>query len=431
MAAFLMVVVIFIPPFYAGTMGLGLSVVGLIFGLTKLWDVVTDPFFGILSDRCHTRWGRRKPWLLVSAPLLMLCTYYTFVPEPPVSGGYFAFWMLLMYVGWTLASVSHISWAAEISGDYHERSRISAFKQGAGLIGAIFVLSVVAAADHIPGFDDGDRLKLIAAVLIIFLPVCILLAIFSVRERHSIQAISASKVVSPLGVLIKNGPLKRLIFANLLIGIATGSVAGMFIFYANDVLLLGVWSSVLLLPWFLSALLFLPVCMKLSRHVGKHRTLCIALIYYLVASTLFLFIPAGDVVIAIIALLFMGSSQAVGTYIPAAIMADVTDFDAIESGRQRTGLYMSILQSSSKVAGALSVGLSYPVLDFIGFSASPDAVNTVDVIDHVRWVMVLFPGGLYVLVIAVMWNFPIDESRQVALRNGLVIAGCKTAAIKN
>ena len=427
LAAFLMVVVVFIPPFYAGTMGLGLSVVGLIFGLTKLWDVMTDPVFGVLSDNIYTRWGRRRPWLVVSAPVLMICTYFTFVPEPPVSGTYFAFWMLLLYVGWTLASVSHISWAAEMSGDYHERSRISAYKQGAGLIGAIFVMSVVALADHIPDFSDTNRLQLIAAVLIVCLPVCILLAILAAPEPVSVKP-TAIHSVKPFAVLLKNAPLRRLVLANLLIGIATGSIAGMFIFFATKVLALGAWSSSLLLPWFLSALLFLPVCIRLSKRFGKHKTLCIALIYYVFSSTLFLFLPEGNVILSCAALLFMGSAQAVGTYIPAAIMADVTDFDAVHSGRQRTGLYMSILQTSSKLAAAFSVGLSYPILELIGFDASPGALNSTEVLNSMRWVMVLFPGGIYLLVIGLMWNFPIDEARQINLRRDFVASSSGSLA---
>jgi len=423
LAAFLMMVVVFIPPFYAGSMGLGLSVVGLIFGLTKLWDVVTDPAFGVLSDRLQTRWGKRRPWLVVALPLLLLCTFQVFMPQPPISGGYFAIWMIVLYIGWTLASVSHISWAAELSNDYHERSRISGYKQAAGLIGGMGVILMVAIADHTPGFSEADRLGLVAKVLMVLLPLCFLSALLSAPESKASSDSYVAPTEKPFRVILSNAPMRRLLFTNLLLGIAVGSIGGMFLFFVEDVLLLGDWASFALLPWFFSGLLFLPICMGLSKRIGKHKTLCVALVYYIVASTVFLFVPQGDVVFACFALLLLGANQAVSTYIPAAIMADVTDYDAVQSGKRRTGLYMSLLQTSSKIAAAFAVGLSYPLLSAIGFDASPEAINSETVLFNIRWLMVLLPATLYLIVVVIMWKFPLGEEQQRELREKLVVEG--------
>lgn len=422
LAAFLMMVVVFVPPFYAGSMGLGLSAVGLVFGLTKLWDVVTDPAFGVLSDRWHTRWGRRRPWLVISLPILLLCTYQVFMPQAPISAVYFAVWMIVLYVGWTLASVSHISWAAELSDDYHERSRISGFKQAAGLVGGLGVMLIVAIADHSADFAEADRLGLVAKVLMVLLPLCFFAALMAAPEPMAVNRPSLTPSEKPFRVILSNRPLRRLLFVNLLLGIAIGSIGGMFLFYVEDVLLLGDWASFALIPWFISGLLFLPICMALSRKIGKHKTLCIALIYYIVASIIFLFVPEGDVIFACLALLLLGPNQAVSTYIPSAIMADVTDFDAVQTGRRRTGLYMSLLQTSSKVAAAFAVGLSYPILSSIGFDASPDASNSAEVLFNIRWLVFLFPAALYLIVIGVMWRFPLDEKQQLVLREKLAAA---------
>lgn len=422
LAAFLMMVVVFVPPFYAGSMGLGLSVVGLIFGLTKLWDVVTDPTFGVLSDRWHTRWGRRRPWLVISLPILLLCTYQVFMPQAPISGVYFAVWMIVLYVGWTLASVSHISWAAELSDDYHERSRISGFKQAAGLVGGLGVMLIVAIADHSTGFTETDRLGLVAKVLMVLLPLCFLAALLATPEPKTTKGPYLTPTEKPFRVIINNSPLRRLLFVNLLLGIAIGSIGGMFLFYVEDVLLLGDWASFALIPWFISGLLFLPICMALSRKIGKHKTLCVALIYYIIVSVTFLFVPEGNVIFACLALLLLGPNQAVSTYIPSAIMADVTDFDAVQTGKRRTGLYMSLLQTSSKIAAAFAVGLSYPILSLIGFDASPEANNSAGVLFNIRWLVFLFPAGLYALVIVVMWRFPLDEKQQLILREKLAAA---------
>lgn len=414
-AAFLMAVVVFVPPFYAGEVGLGLSVVGLIFGLTKIWDVVTDPAFGILSDRWHTRWGRRRPWLLASVPALGICTYMIFVPAASVEAPYFAFWMVLLYVGWTIGTVSHIAWAAELSTEYHERSRISAYKQAAALIGSLGLILLVGVADTSAGLSESGRMQLIAAALIVLLPLTVFAAFRSAPEPKSVPN-KRPDAPRTFGLLIRNAPLRRLLGANLLLGIAAGGSAGMVLFYVEDVLRLGTWASLSLVPFLFSGLLFLPLFVSLGRRIGKHRTLCYALFYQIAAGLLYLVIPAQSILLTSVAFLLLGANQAVGTYIPRAIMADVADMDTVETGEKKTGLYMSLLQSTSKIAAALAIGLSYPILSMIGFDPSPDVTNSESALYGLRLMMFLFPGVSFCLIIFMMWNFPLSEEHHTEIR---------------
>jgi len=414
-AAFLTALVVFVPPFYAGSVGLGLGTVGMIFGLTKLWDVVTDPVFGVVSDRWHTRWGRRRPWMVVSVPLLGLCTYMVFIPPTSVSGEYFALWMILLYIGWTIGTVSHISWAAELSSEYHERSRISAYKQAAALLGTLGVVLLAATSDILSDSNEQTRMAIIAICLLFLLPVTVIAACLSAPEPIP-ENTQVDKTISIFKALGKSKPLRRLLTANVLLGIATGAVGGMILFYTEYVLELGKWTSLALVPFLVSALVMLPVFVAVSKKFGKHRTLCIAMVYQIAASCLYLVIPSHNLLFASAAFLLLGANQAVGTYIPRAIMADVSDLSTSETGRQQTGFYMALLQSSSKIAAALAVGLSYPVLSWIGFDPAPDAVNSEQTLVALRATMVLFPGIMFAFVILTMWNFPLTEEFQKKLR---------------
>ncbi|WP_428820980.1 MFS transporter [Microbulbifer sp. MCCC 1A16149] len=416
LAAFIMVFFVFVPPFYASTLGLGLTTVGIIFAVTKLWDVVTDPIFGSFSDKWSTRWGRRRPWLVVAVPLLLVSIYMVFIPSgDSVTWMYLTFWLVILYIGWTLGSVSHVAWAAELSADYHERSRISGVKQGAALIGSVALMLIIALMDGTGEASEFDRLKLIGSTVMIALPLCVVAALWAAREppARSVRFTDSRKT---LGILLRNKPLRRVLAANTLLTMSAGSIAVMFLFYVEDVLSLGKWASFALIPWMLSGLLFLPLCMRLTRKLNKHRSLCVVLCYQLIVSFLFLVLPEGNVMLACIAFLAMGAVQAVLTYIPAAIMADVVDVDVAESGKQRTGLYMSMLQTSSKVASALAVGVSYPILSAVGFDGGSVANYSDYVLDNVRWVMTLLPGFMFILVVFIMWNFPLCEKRQIALR---------------
>jgi len=78
--------VVHLPPFYAGTLGLGLTTVGAIFMLARFWDVFTDPVLGIVSDRYETRWGRRRHWIVISVPIMLIAVVMVFMPQGPVTG---------------------------------------------------------------------------------------------------------------------------------------------------------------------------------------------------------------------------------------------------------------------------------------------------------------------------------------------------------
>ena len=109
------------------------ATIGVIFGLSRIWDAVSDPLVGFLSDRTRTRWGRRRPWLLASA--LPVGIFYVMAWSPPraLEGGALVAWMTVAIFGWftgiTMFSVPHSSLGAELSPDYLERNRVFGIRQ--------------------------------------------------------------------------------------------------------------------------------------------------------------------------------------------------------------------------------------------------------------------------------------------------------------
>ena len=100
MAAMGMPVAVYLPRFYTEGMGLSLVTVGTIFTLARIWDVITDPVMGIVIDKYDTRWGRRKHWIAISIPILVLSVWMVFMPnQESVSAGYLLFWLIVLYVG--------------------------------------------------------------------------------------------------------------------------------------------------------------------------------------------------------------------------------------------------------------------------------------------------------------------------------------------
>ena len=100
-----MPIFIFVLPFYADDLGLGLSLVGIIFFLGRFTDILTDPIMGLLIDKYPSKWGKHKHWIFLSAPIFMLATYLIFLP-PILSPSWIYFFggMLELYTGFSLCS---------------------------------------------------------------------------------------------------------------------------------------------------------------------------------------------------------------------------------------------------------------------------------------------------------------------------------------
>ena len=118
-------VFVFLPALYAEHFHLGAAEVGTIFLLAKFVDMIAAPTWGLFMDSYRTRWGRRRPWLVLSTPILMLAIFMVYNPPESVSALYLFTWLCTLYFGWSAWTISHTSWALELSRDYDRRSRIT------------------------------------------------------------------------------------------------------------------------------------------------------------------------------------------------------------------------------------------------------------------------------------------------------------------
>ena len=172
----------------------------------------------------------------------------------------------------------------------------------------------------------------------------------------------------------------------------------------------------LLFTYFLAGLIGVPFAIKLAGRVGKHRAWCYAM---LLNSALFALVPLlgqGDAVW--FAAICFGTGLTVGAdlALPSAIQADVIDVDTARSGEQRSGLYFATWSLSTKLSLALGVGIIFPLLGLFGFDPSPGAVNSATALAALTATYAWLPLALKLTAIALMWNFPLDETAQRALR---------------
>src|SRR5690606_17380236 len=122
--------------------GLPLAAVGGVFFLARLWDAVTDPVVGNLSDRTKSKFGRRKPWIALGAPALLLMFYFFCFPPEGADLTYLLVVTFFFYLASTIVQVPYLSWGAELSRDYKERTRITGYRETATMIGVMLATAI-------------------------------------------------------------------------------------------------------------------------------------------------------------------------------------------------------------------------------------------------------------------------------------------------
>lgn len=416
---------VYLPAFYARETGIGLATVGGVLLVARVLDTVTDPLIGELSDRLPTRFGRRRPWLVAALPLLLLATWMLFLPERGAGAGHLLLWSILAYVAWTAMLLPYAAWGAELSGDYHERSRITAAREGFVVLGILFAAALPALLG-IEADDRGAVLAALAWIMTLVLPVTMLILLVGVKETRTLLP-GRLPLGRGLAIALRNIAFIRLVIAYLLNGIANGLPATLFLLFVADGLALPELTGLLLVLYFAAGIVAIPAWLRLSRRIGKHRAWSAAMLW---ACAVFVWVPLlgpGDLWPFVLLCVLSGLSLGADLVLPASIQADAVDLDRLRSGRQRTGLLFAVWSMSTKLALALAVGLAFPVLALAGFA--PGAANTPVALTTLATLYGPVPVVIKLAATALVWNFPITAAAQADLRRR-ILAGQGASGIE-
>ena len=420
-------ILIFLPTFYATEAGLDLALVGLIFFFARTWDAITDPIVGALSDRTSGRFGRRRPWIIVGTPLLMLTSFY--VLQPPESAGTWSIGLaiFLFYACWTLVYIPYQSWGSEVSTDYGERTRVAGYREAGTVLGVLIgmgipLLLVDPFAEPVRQLIWTNGLNFDASLStilsIIFVTVAILLPITAMatclfmpdKPRQLDSKISWRQ---SLTVLKRNNTLRRLVAGYFL------AQLGFLTFLASVQLLIvkGLQIKEFLFLIFIQhlvAIAAVPIWLRIAKLTGKHRAYCVSLALSAIGLLCLNFVPQGDLGLVAMLFLFNGLGSSGKLIFPPAIAADTVDYDTLKTGTQEAGTHMAVLNLANKATFAISVGLAYPLLALAGFD--PKVENTPEALNALMIVSTIAPACILLLGIVVMWHFPLNERRVLAIR---------------
>lgn len=407
--------IVYLPAFYAEVAGLPLAAVGLAFMVARLWDIFTDPLVGVLQDSTRSRFGRRRLWILAGLPVLTASVYFVFNPPESATITYLYVALFILYVGFTMAQVAHFSWGAELTDSYDERSRVHGWRETFAVLGMLTVLIVPAAVQTLGIGGPGDDVRAMGWFIILMLPLCALITLSQTPEPPPPPVRGLGARVA-LEAIARNRAMRIGLLAEFLSGFAPGVTGALFLFFFRSVLDLGETANLLLLLYFVAAVIGVPLWIQLSYRFGKHRTLAIAVVVQAAMLACIVILPRGEIGPAAAAMIFAGLCANAAPFLLRAMIADVVDQDRVDTGEQRTGLYFGLMLLAAKAAFALAPGITFVTLDWAGFDAALGPRNTPSALQTLTALFILAPvianGALAWLV----WRFPIDAQRQAALR---------------
>ena len=393
-----------------------------------IWDAVNDPIIGVLADKVHTRWGRRRPFFLIGA-LPLTITFIALWWVPPISTQigkmlYFLATYLLYDTAFTFVTVPYVALTPELSEDYDERTRLTGFRMVVSMAGGLIAaVALPLGVSLFPNLRQGYMV----IVTIFGISACIpyFVLFFKIKERYSNEPPSDLGIFSGFLYTWKNKAFRYVagIYASAWITI---SLAGsLFQYYVTYYLRAPEQVDIVLGALMTSALIFIPVLVLMSNKLGKKKAFIIAVSVWLAVMVSIAFLPSNGIMFAYILVGIAGFGIAAAHVIPWSMTPDVIEQDELVHGVRREGTFYGFMVFLQKSGAALALGGMQLALHFAKYQIPPDENNPLSVTQPqsallaIRLLTGLVPAILLSFSIFFAAKYPISKEKHNETREAL------------
>jgi len=405
-------VYVYIPKFYTDVVGVHIGMLGFLLLAVRIFDALTDPLLGYVSDRTRTPFGRRRPYIAAGSLALALSLYLLFNP-PEASTTFETWWfgvlIFSLFFFWTTVVVPYESLGPELTFDYHERTSLFSMRDGAMLAGTLVAASspmIVSRALGLSQSPEGDRTKFfwIAAVYGPMLIVCCWWCVLAIRERTGLDRVSKQPLLKGLHAVVRNRPFVLLLVSYTVAAFGSNLPATLILYYVEYVLE-SKQADLFLVLYFVTGIVFLPAWVLLSKRIGKKWSWIASMAINTGSFVGVFFLGPGDAPVYGVLVFFSGIGLGATIALPSAMQADVIDYDELLTGERREGQYIGLWSIARKLAAALGVGLSLSLLSHAGYTPNVEQTETVRM--TLRVLYALIPSLFNLLGLGIALFYPI------------------------
>ena len=415
---------------------------GVIYFFPRLFDSFTDPIMGYISDNTKSRWGRRRPYVVLGSIILFISFIamwqlykdsgidYNFV--------YFMIWSFIFYLGITIFSVPYVAMGYEMSNDFHERTSIMATAQWIGQWAWVIAPWFWVIMYDPEWFESADVATRTLAIWVgAFSAICALIPGIFIKSKSTLNedysplklkyiGASLKEIGSGFVSAFKMKPFRQLCIATFLVYNAFMTIASFSFFiivyhlFEGNAGAAGIWPTLFgCLGALGTTFMVIPIVTKMSKTMGKKKAFIvsqtISIFGYLMLW--FLFVP-GKPYLFIIALPFFSFGIGSLFVLMMSMTADVIDLDELTSGLRREGTFGAIYWLMVKFGFAIAGGLSGVIMSLVGFDSGV-TIQPEGAVDGLRLSFSGIPilGTLFAII--VMRDYNVTEERAGEIREAL------------
>ena len=417
------------------------ALVSLALMINRLVDLCSDPFYGLWSDNTRTRYGRRRPFILIGSALAGICFPLLFMVDPNWSEQAIFFYMVVssgVYI--TIVSMFNMPYQSlgnELTPDYNERTNLFAYKgaiQKVGEVGTFFAATFITLSffnDPETGEPDIlEGMRVYAAIIGCLMIVIGIIVSFTVKERYYSKVLEMKqekvKLLETLWGVLKCRPFRAQLSMALAYGLGTsmlGSLGYYLTIYhvcGGNVALGSKLKFAMGLSGMICGLIGVPTFAYIAKVAGKRRAMaCVQFAGVAAFIGSWWFYNPDIVWLQLFASGSIAFTQGGFWMLYGTIGADVIDYDELETGKRREGAFAACGTYLMKVGLAIGIGLSGIVLASTGFDAALGAAQDPEAITRIRIYFMIFPiAGLLLAYVALML-FGLTRESMVDIRHQL------------
>jgi glycoside/pentoside/hexuronide:cation symporter, GPH family len=401
------------------TVGLSAALAGIALMVGRLWDAFYDPIIGFLSDKTTTKLGRRKPFMLGgSIPLfiamIVMFTNPALLMGAGISQGTLFAYAMIVYIilctSYSTVNIPYLSLSPELTPDYNERSSLNGYRSGFAVIGTLLgagaALPIVALAP-----DKNMGFVLMGTVFGGVMLVSALVTIITVKEPAGARPANTMGFVKTYTQVFKNRPYKLILLTYILQILALTIVSAIAIYYFKYVLAAESMTTVAMIILILTAMLFIPISVVMSKKVGKKLSYATGFIVMAVSlMVLFFFGHILGMTFTLVMMFFIGLGMGFTYAMPYSIVADAIEYDYLCTGERREGAFLGVWTWGLKIGQALAIFVMGMILDVMGYVANlmPQAPSA---LLGIRLFLGPISACIFIIAAVVLSVYPITEQK--------------------
>jgi len=415
---------------------------GVIYFFPRLFDSFTDPIMGYISDNTKSRWGRRRPYVILGG--IITGTAFIIMWQLYKGAGvdynftYFMIWSFIFYLGITIFSVPYVAMGYEMSNDFHERTNIMATAQWIGQWAWVIAPWFWVIMYEPTWFESAEVATRTLAVWVgVICAICAIVPGIFIKSKSTLNEDYSPLNLKNIGNSLKEigagfvsafkiKPFRKLCIATFLVYNAFMTIASFSFFiivyhlFDGDAGASGIWPTLFGCLGALGTTFFvIPIVAKMSKMLGKKKAFLISQAISVVGYLMlwFLFIP-GKPYLFIFALPFFSFGIGSLFLLMMSMTADVIDIDELNTGLRREGTFGAIYWLMVKFGFAIAGGLSGVIMSSVGFD-SGQTVQPEGAVDGLRLAFSGIPIIGTLIAMYVMRNYSVTEESAVGIRTKL------------